>query len=188
MIDENLMYPSFQTFFISTERSNCPLISNVIITCKKFKEMGLLKDTTGIVSLSYGKRILINGSNADLKDIKREDILEIVDYDPAKKIVLAIGRIEPHIETPVHWIIQHARNDVKAIIQLNGEKIIERFSKYLPVTEKEYPPGTLELAKEILKMLRKSKRIAIKDRGVLFVGASLKEVNDLILKTYEEYK
>ena len=177
---------SFQTFFVSREQSNCPLVSDIIRIGKKFEEHGLLKNNSGVISLGYGKRIIVNENNMDLGNLKRENILEIVDYDPVKKIVLAIGQKEPCIETSVHWLIHHARDDVNAVIQLNGEKLIERFSKNLPTTEKEYPSGSLELAKEILKTLRTSKSIVIKNKGVLFVGASLKEVEDLVLKTYEE--
>jgi len=188
MIRRNLTNLSFQTFYVSQEQSNCPLVSDIIRIGKKFEEHGLLKNNSGVISLGYGKRILINGNDVSLANVKGEDILEIVDYDPVKKIVLAIGQKEPHIETPVHWIIHHARNDVNAIIQLNDENLVKRRSKKLPTTEKEYPPGSLELAKEILKALRTSKSIAIKDKGALFVGTCLKEAEGLVLKTYGESK
>lgn len=189
MIDKNLVNPSFQTFYISHEQSNCPHISGIIKVSKKFKNLGLLDIiTTAVISLSYGKRVLINGNNVDFENIKKEELLEIVDYDPVKKIVLAIGQKEPNVETPVHWLIHHARDDVNAIIQLNSKKLVEQFSKKLPVTEKEHPSGSLELAKEVLKTLRMSKSIVLINKGVLFVGVSLKEVEDLVLKTYEGSK
>ena len=178
MIGGNLTNPYFRTFYVSREESNCPLISDIIRVCKNFETIGLLENTTGAISLGYGKRIVMNGSNVNLAKLKREEILEIVDYDPIKKVVLAMGPIEPCIETPVHCIIHRAREDVNAIIQLNSEKLF----KNLPSTEKEYPPGTLELAKEILKILRTSKSVMIKNEGVLFVGTSLKETEELVLK------
>ena len=188
MIDRNLSSPGFRTFFVSNEQSNCSLLSEIIRVGKKFEEINLLEGAMGVISLAYGKRVLINSSTIDLGVLKREDILEIVDYNPVKKIVLAIGQKEPNAETPVHWLIHRTRNDVNAIIQLNGEKNLEKISKNLPVTEKEYPPGTFELTKEVLKTLKTGKRVVIKNRGILFVGTSLKEVEDLVLKTYEESK
>jgi len=188
MIRRNLANLSFQTFYVSREQSNCPLISDIIRVGKNLEKYGLLKNNSGVISLGYGKRILINGNDVSLAEVEREDVLEIVDYDPVKKIVLAIGQKEPRIETPVHWIIHHARNDVNAIIQLNDENLAEKLLKKLPTTEKTYPSRTLELAKEILKVLRTSKSIAIKDKGALFVGTCLKEAEDLVLKTYEESK
>jgi ribulose-5-phosphate 4-epimerase/fuculose-1-phosphate aldolase len=186
MKDKNLPNISFQTFFASREQSNCPLIPDIVRIGKKLKEMGLLKDGTGVVSLGYGRRVLINGNDVSLGDVGRGDILEIVDYDPVKRVVLAIGDKEPNVETPVHWLIHHARDDVNAVVQINSKKLAKRLSKKLPVTEKEWPPGTLELTKEILKALRTGKGILIKNKGALFVGTSLKEVEDLIAKTCEE--
>ncbi len=186
MIRGNLPNLSFQTFFVSREQSGSPLISEMIRIGKNFKERELLKETTGIISLGYGKRMIIPGNDFKLDELKREDFLEIVDYDPVKKIFLAIGRNQPCIETPVHWLIHHARNDINAIIQLNGENVIKKLSKKFPVTEKDCPSGTLDLAKEILKLLRANKNIIIKDTGALFVGANIKEVEKFVLKALGE--
>ena len=144
MKDKNLPNISFQTFFASREQSNCPLIPDIVRVGKKLKEMGLLEDGTGVVSLGYGRRVLINGNNVSLGNVGRGDILEIVDYDPVKRVALTIGDKEPHVETPVHWLIHHARDDVNAVVQINSKKLAERLSKKLPATEKEWPPGTFE--------------------------------------------
>jgi len=185
MKDKNLPNISFQTFFASREQSNCPLIPDIVRIGKKLKEMGLLKDGTGVASLGYGRRILINRNGVSLGDVGRGDILEIVDYDPVKRVALTIGDKEPNVETPVHWLIHHARDDVNAVVQINSKKLAKRLSKKLPATKKEWPPGTFELTKEILKTLRTGKGILIKNKGALFVGNSLKEVEDLITKTCE---
>ena len=189
MINKDLQNLGFQTFFVSKEESNCPLITDVVRFSKKYKELDFLQYiTTVVISLGYGKRVLINGSKTNFGNINREDFLEIVDYDPVKKILLVLGNKEPNVDTPVHWIIHHARDDVNAIIQLNDEKLFKNLEKKLVMTEKKRQPGSLELAKEILRTLRKSNRILIKNRGVLFVGGNLKEAEALFLKTYEESK
>ena len=182
MINGDFANLNLQTFFVSKEQSNCPLIPDIIRLGKNFEDLGLLEDvTTAIISLKYGKRLLINGSGSNLGEIKINDIIEIVDYDPVKKVTLAIGPKTPHAETPVHWLIHHARDDVNAIIHFKSVKLAEKLTKKLPATEEEKPPGTLELAKEVLKTLRTSKNIIIKNNGVLFVGNSLKEAEDSAL-------
>jgi len=184
MTNENLTNLDVQTLFVSKEQSICPLIPDIVRFGKKFKDLGLLEDTTGaVVSLKYGKRILINGSSSNIGDIQIEEILEIVDYNPTKKIILAIGSKNPPIETPVHWLIHHTRDEANAVIQLNSKKLAESLEKKLPTTEKEKPPGTFELAKEVLKILRTSKNLVIKNCGVLFVGNSLKKTEDSVLIT-----
>jgi ribulose-5-phosphate 4-epimerase/fuculose-1-phosphate aldolase len=181
----NQAYPnfSFQTFYVSREVSNCPYISEIIEVIKRFKNVNLLKDKFEIsTSIKYGKRILINGNVANMFESKNEDFLEIVDYNPIKKVLLVMGPKEPLIETPIHWLVHHARDEVKAIFQINNKQIIKKFKNKIPTTEKEYQNGTIEQAKEILLKLRNSKIVIIKNQGVIFVGNSLKDIEDLILK------
>jgi len=186
--NKKIIMPGVQTFYVSKEETNCPLITEFIKISKKLKDLGVLENATATISFSYGKRILINGNVKDFGNIKREELLEIADYDPIKKIMLILGPIEPKVETPVHWMVHHARNDVNTAIQINGENIVEKFGNKIPRTKKEYPPGTLEQAKEVLKILRDSKKLVIKNQGVLFVANTVKEAEDLIIKTYEELK
>lgn len=189
MIDRNLTNINFQTFFVSREQSNCPLITDIARLGKKLKDLDILENVTlAIVSMGYGKRILINCNYADLTKIKRENLLEIVDYDPVKKVLLVIGPGEPLIETPVHWMIHHARDDVNAIVQINNEELAEKLAKKYHTTEKEKPSGTLDLAKEILKTLRTGKNIVIKNKGILFIGSNVKEVESAVLKICEDLK
>ena len=62
------------------------------------------------------------------------------------------------------------------------------FPGYIPITEKEYPTGTLEQAKEVLRCLKDSNIVIIKNQGVIFVGSSAKEVEELLFTTLEELK
>ena len=189
MIGDKLIIPSFQTFYVSKEETNCPLIPEIVKTGKKFKEIGFSKDmTSASMSLRYGKRVLINAKNSSLGDIEREEFLEIVDYDPVKKVLLAMGLKEPRSESSLHWLIHHARNEVNAIIQINDVVLAEKLIGKIPVTEKEYPRGTLEQAKEVLRILRTSEKVVIKNQGILFVGSNAKDVEKNALETFEELK
>jgi ribulose-5-phosphate 4-epimerase/fuculose-1-phosphate aldolase len=189
MIDRNFKYLNFQTIFVSKEHSTCPLISNIARFGKKLKDLEIFDHLTSFIfSVKYGKRMLINNNYTDFGKIKSEDFLEIVDYNPLKKILLAIGPGEIIIETPVHWMIHHARKDVNVIFQINNENLIEKIIKKYPITLQEQPPGTIELAKELLKTLRKGNTIIIKNKGILFIGNNLKGVESRVLNLYEEFK
>lgn len=166
----------FQTFYVSKEESNCPLIVNAIKVEKNLKERNLLDI---VISQRYGRRMLIN--SLEETGETRDKFLEVVDYDPIKKLVLAMGAKEPRIETPLHWLIHHARNEVNAVIQINDEGFTEKI-KNAPETEKDYSVVTLEQIKEILKHLRDSKKVIIKNQGVIFVGNSIDEVEKLVLE------
>ncbi|MEM0493117.1 MAG: class II aldolase/adducin family protein [Candidatus Thermoplasmatota archaeon] len=150
-------------------------------------EKKLLDEGLGSISIDSGNRILINGEGINLTRLTKEGVLEIIDYDPIKNIILAIGKIEPCIQTPIHWMIQRARHDVHAVVILESKKLLEYpVIKETPITERDYQEGSLDLVKEVLKTLRTGRIIRIMDREVLLVGMSLREItsmlNDIIKK------
>jgi len=150
---------------------------------QSIQEQGLTDKETGIISLDYGKRLLINAKNIDIKKMTQQDVVEIVDYDALKNVMMVIGPKDPHLETPVHWIIQKARHDINALLQINSPALYERFQKTLPVTEKETQPDSLERAKDILKTLRNGKTILLRNEGMVFAGINIKEITNA-MKNY----
>lgn len=179
----------FQTFYVSKEVSNCPLIAKAIEFGKEFEKKNLSFNLDQIIiSFKFGKRVLINADDTNIKDLKRKDFLEIIDYDPLKKVMLLMGSKTPRINSSVHWLIHHARSEINAVIQINDSNLAEKLENKLPITEKNYPAGTLELAKEVLKLLRNTKKIIIREEGVLFVGNSIEDLEEQTLKILEESK
>lgn len=188
MTRDNVPAIPFQTFFVSKELSNCPLTTDIIKFGKKVDEFGILKDGECNISLTFGKRLLINAKKENIENLKNQDIIEIVDYDPIKNIIIVIGKKFPTIETPVHWTIQKARHDVNATLQITSKNLYDHLINDLPTTEKKTPKGTIEQAKEILKTLRIGKNILMKNEGVLLVGFNLKEIEDSLSVIIEDFK
>ena len=183
MNERILPSPVLQTFFVSRETSNCPLISEMIKLGQRLEEIGLADKETSIVSLDYGKRLLINAKNIDLKKMTQHDVVEIVDYDPLKNIMMVIGPKDPDTETPIHWIVQKARRDINALVQIYNPDLVKKFQKTLPMTEKTTSSTFLERAKEILKTLQKGKTILIYNEGILSAGINMNEAQEN-LRTY----
>ena len=173
---------NLQVFYISKEETNCPLIIEILKISKKLKEKNIIKkDNDATLSLKFGKRIIINGVVNDFSNIKKKELLEVVDFDPIKNNLLLIGSTEPKIETPLHWMIHHARNDVNFIVQINKTEINNKIKnpKISEITDK-YPIGTLDNTKEVLKALRTNKKIKIKNDGLLLVGINTVEIEKQI--------
>jgi len=182
MTEKNLSSSNFQTFFVSKETSICPMIIDIIRFGKKLD--GIIdKNFDCSISLSYGKRVIITANNVNAKQINQEDIVEIIDYDPIKNNTLIIGKKNPSFETPVHWIIQKARTDVNAVVEISSKYLYEQNCNNLPVTDDIATIGTIKRVKNILKTLQKSKIICIKNEGLLVVGLHLKEIEDSLIKT-----
>jgi len=188
MIGGNLPNISFETFYVSKEEPNNELIPEIVRIGKKLKELKIIKESDGIISLSFGKRVLINGYVEDISNIKRKELFEIVDYDPVKNNLLIIGSIEPRLETPVHWMIHHARTDVNAAIQINNVELVEKVKNKIPETDKDYLTGSFDQIKDVLRLLRDNKKLITKNQSIIFVGNTIKEVEKDIIKTFEESK
>ncbi len=180
--------PPLRTLFVSRETCKCPLLSEMITLGHTLQDFGLTDKDTGILSMDYGKRLLINAKNVDLRTITEQDIVEIVDYDPLKNIMMVIGLNDPSFETPVHWIVQKARHDVNAVLQITSKNLYERFQNRFPTTENDTKPGTLERAKEILQTLRKGKIILLQNEGIMFVGINTKEIQKELNRYLEVIK
>ena len=184
MIGENI---SFQTFYTSKEESNCPLITEFVRIDRNIEKKGFSKDIDSLTSsMRYGKRVIINSDYEKIGEISRRDILEIVDYDPVKKTLLVIGPKKPKVDSSVHWMIHHARSEINAVVQLNGQKILEKFEGKIPSTENEQTPGSFEMIKEVLKILRDSKSVFVKNYGIIFVGNGVNDVEGNILNVYKK--
>jgi hypothetical protein len=179
----------FQTFHISKEKTNCPLIPELIRISKKLKEKKILSDDSSlIISFRYGKRILINGNVEDYSKMRQDELFEVADYDPVKNVLMIIGPGEPRLETPVHYMIHHARKEVNAIIQINNSEFYKKIKQKYPIAEDNYAVGSLEYIKEVLKKLHYSKIIILKNQGILIIGETYKKVEESAYKLIEEIK
>jgi hypothetical protein len=173
-----------QVFYSSREETNCPLITDMLKISRKINEKESLKDKKDvIISFTYGKRMIINGLVGDYPNIKRTELLEIVDYDPIKNNLLVMGSTEPLIETSIHFMIHHARKEIKVVAQINKEDILKIIKNEIPILEKKFPINSFEFIKQILKELKDNKIIGIKNDVVLFVGKDVKEIEEMIDKT-----
>jgi hypothetical protein len=182
MREKNILVPGIQTIFVSRETSHCPLIAEMIQLGQRLKDFGLTDTDIGILSHDYGKRLLINAKNIDLKKLSQQDVIEIVEYDPLKNVMMVIGGKEPCEETPIHWMIQKARHDINVLLQIKSKQLVEKLQGKLPMTSIVKGSVPLEMAKEQLKTLRKGKMILIQDVGVLCAGVNIKEIESQLVE------
>ena len=181
---------TFQSIKISNEISNFKFIPEIMKLIKKINEKLNLKiDENIIISVKYGKRIVINSKNSNLKKIKIDDFIEIVDYNPIKKLFLIIGVHEPDFNMTLHWIIQNARKKENLLVQLNSNLLINRIIKKKKYgKEKQIPYNSIEIAKDILIKLRTSNTAYIENFGIFIIGNSINDIEIIINKLIEDVK
>ena len=81
-------------------------------------------------------------------------------------------------------MIHNARKDINIILQINNEDLLKKIiNKYSTINDSSL--STIDITKEILKNLRKNKKIIIKNKGIFFVGNNLNEIINEIKKIGE---
>ena len=186
-MEENLLRLGLQTFFVSKEISRCPLIPEIQSMSKKLSSSKTYEKNRWVISIRYGKRMIISINTSHMVNLQKEDFVEVVDYDPVKKTALVIGVRESGPETLLHWLIYRARKDVNAIIHIQNNKNFEKLSRLenIPMNNGKTPCTTLTGALDTLKVLKKGDYIILRNEELLVVGIDLKHAGDKILGLYK---
>ena len=180
---------ALQVFYVSREETTCPLLIEMIKTGKNLKEKEILSEgNSATISMKYGKRILINSDVEDFSRIQKEELLEVVDYNPLNNNLLLIGPSDPKVETTLHWMIHHARDEVNVVVQINDKKLLKNIKDNVMLSSEKTPIHNIEFIKQALKKLRDDKKIFIKDTGVIYVGENSRDVADRIIQDFGDLK
>jgi hypothetical protein len=186
MIGNDLSKTGFQIFFLSKEESKCPIIPKIVTFLNRFMENHPISDLSQpIISLTYGKRIIINCASPSVNKLDKRNFLEIVDYDPIKHTYLLIGLSEPPIETPLHWMILNAKKEINVILQIKIDLKNNLLSKNFALVDSEYLPWSLENTREVLKSLRNKNCVVLGDSSILCAAFNLEELKNIICKVFE---
>jgi hypothetical protein len=167
-----------QTFFVSHKLATGSPISDIISAIKKIAELTKSDDTKGMISIGFGKRIIVTANPTHLHTIHQDHLVEIVDYDAYKQVLLIMGKNEPINDVAVHWMIHHAKHEIGAILLIKNYKDTEQISSLInPINA--YPHGSiLERSKTILKALQKEKILYLEDEGILITGRTIVEIQN----------
>jgi len=143
----------FETFFLSPETVCNPLVVEIIAAGRHLRENG---PCYGAISARYGNRMVITGRFVDLGVLDVEDIVEVADYDPIRRMALVIGFCMPSVATPLHWLL-FRREDISVVVH---------------VYDSAMPPDDMATLKQILADI-KANNSAILESGRLTVGSTV---------------
>jgi len=127
---------------------------------------------------------IITASHTALREnMPDSDFTEIVSYDENKNLITGKGTKEPSSESIMHYIIYKNKPDINAVFHGHSPEIM-KFADQLkiPVTKKELEYGTMELAKEALKLLTTHNFIILKNHGFISLGKTVQEAGNLTIK------
>jgi len=177
----------FKTSFISEEIPGDKGIEDLKKWCQQFLKNKLISFNNNLgLSFRIEDEFIITGNK--LKDgLSNDCFVRISNYDVYNNSLFVEGILEPSSEAVMHYLIYNTSFEVNAIFCGNDDSIIKYAKELkLPETSEEIPSGTVELANEVLDVLKNNNFIVIKNYGFLSLGKTMKEAGELALKIYRK--
>ena len=128
-------------------------------------------------------QFIITCSHTSLsKSMADSDFSEIIDCSISDNEIKANGHRSPSSESFLHYLIYLKRPDINAVFHGHSNEIMYYAEKLkIPVTIKELPYGTIELAQDTSDLLKNNNFVIIKNHGFISAGKTLKVAGKRIL-------
>jgi ribulose-5-phosphate 4-epimerase/fuculose-1-phosphate aldolase len=184
----------FNISFVSAEVPSDARIEELKEWCRRFQRSGLTPEFegnyTGNLSFRFREGLVITASGLKSKEnLSNDCFVYVKNYDEPTNTVYIEGSRQPSSEAVMHYLIYKTRKEVNAVFHGHNKAIIMNAEKLgFPVTEREYDPGTIELAKECLKVLGAKKLIVLRNHGFVSLGRTMKKAGELALATLKRSK
>ena len=178
---------SFHSVFVSDKIPSDAKIMELKEWSEKFQKNGLTPEFegnyTGNLSFRSKEGFVITASGLKNKENLTNDCFVYVkDYNKKTNTFYVEGKKKPSSESIMHYLIYDTCEDINAVFHGHNDLIVKNSDKLkLPITKKEYEWGTIELAKEVLKVLDDNKLIVLKNHGFVSLGKNMKEAGELAL-------
>lgn len=181
----------FRSIFNNKTTISHKKIEELLNWCKEFNRCGFTPEagagSAGNLSFRTIDGFIISCSQADFSNIEPEDFTEVLRVDISKRELLVNGRKEPSSESFMHNEIYQRRKDINTIFHGHSEEFLKYGDKLnLPITEKEQPGGSIELMREVTKVLGDNNFILIRNHGFLSLGDSMARAGNLAIKRYSQ--
>jgi ribulose-5-phosphate 4-epimerase/fuculose-1-phosphate aldolase len=184
----------FNSVFVSDKISSDTKIEELKEWSERFQRNGLTPEIegnyTGNLSFRSKEGFVITASGLKSKENLNNDCFVYVkNYDKQSNTVYIEGSRQPSSEAVMHFLIYKTRKEINVVFHGHNDAIIMNAEKLgFPVTEREYEPGTIELAKEVLKVLGNKNLIVLKNHGFVSLGITMQEAGELALATLKRSK
>ena len=184
----------FNISFVSAEVPSDSKIDELKEWSERFQRNGLTPEFegnyTGNLSFRFREGLVITASGLKSKqNLSNDCFVYVKNYDEQSNTVYVEGSRQPSSEAVMHYLIYKTRKEVNAVFHGHNDAIIMNAEEMkFPVTEKEHEPGTIELAKEALKVLGDKNLIVLKNHGFVSLGRTMKEAGELALATLKRSK
>ncbi|MFH0874378.1 MAG: class II aldolase/adducin family protein [archaeon] len=187
MVGELYTGVKFSALKIRNERHISKKDLELLKWCKKFAAFGFApsygRGSSGNLSYRTKKGFVITPTASYFDKVSTSDFCEIVKVDICKKRVFFKGRNTPSSESLLHYLVYTERQDIIAVFHGHGDIFLKNEHNFVS-TEREFPYGSVELAKVASVAVKKSDFIILKNHGFLCVGKSIEKCGSVAEKNY----
>ena len=166
----------FDMHCLSKEESNSPLIPSMIRLGKLIQESytDICYDVT--LGAWYGKRMIITMKNLDIANVKRTDLIEIVDVDSMKKTILFFGPMPPPMISPLLFMIPYAKQEIQYLISFRIKEEKRKENVFDSLNHITCKTTFIDLLSVVLITLQQDTSMVINDSLVLLTAESLEQM------------
>jgi L-fuculose-phosphate aldolase len=179
----------FKTIFLTEEIPENGEVSRLKKWCQCFADLDLAPQRenayAGNLSIRAEHGFIITAAGADLGSLGEDELVRVIDINRDHHSVTVYGKREPSSESFLHHAIYTARPRVHAVFHGHDELVL-RYGQtmHLPVTAREQPYGTLELADEMLQVLGNHNYIVIRNHGFIALGTDMDQAGEEALEKH----
>lgn len=177
----------FKTLFEGVDFSYQKERKELVAEITRLRKMSLIHGIPGNLSVRVPDGMVITPTGKDLAGVNGDDMVLVRGVDEKAGIVRTVGRTPPSSEAMMHWLIYKSFPKEKAIVHFHSDKLLANHAKFVG-TEKARHYGTLELAHEALKALKKKKLIILKEHGGMAVGKDIATCHKMIVAALKPLK
>ncbi len=174
---------NFKTMVREEKIPETPQTRELLKWCTILNNMTLLHGTRGEISFRTPPGFAITGNGARLNRLDPRQVVEVLEYSQMENALYVKGRMEPSEEALLHYAIYRKRPDINAIFHIHDSTMLNaHYDLGIPIISQSSPD-------DILAALGKEDAIAIKGNGLIFLGPSLEDAGNLIVrKSTEEFR
>ncbi len=177
MNDADKLLSSFEVFYVSKEPSQSPIHSHMLTLAETFTSLSPLQKCHAVLSYRFGKRVVVTTTDKAFASLSSDDFIELVDYDPLKRVLLVLGKKKPGESAPIHFMILHARTEMQTLLELQDPHqliSLETCENIHKLQEKKV--DIIDKVKTILKAFRTASCVSIGEHSIFLIGRNLKEI------------
>jgi L-fuculose-phosphate aldolase len=193
MSDERYIGVKFRTVFLGRETPSDPRVADLVRWCRQLHDLGLSPSygagSAGNLSFRTSRGFVITRTASFFERITGDDFVEVINLDLDRKRVEVIGAWEPSSETQMHHALYGSRPDSHAVLHAHSDEILKNAEFLgLPITAREAPYGTPELAEQAVDIARKFDFLVLRNHGFIALGGTIDEAGQRVLEILRKMK